>query len=144
MERFRLTRILMGAGVSMDTMVKLYERLNDQHIRDKPQTLKQRFDVEGTAKWWGKKDPVWCTSLINTTLQGFDGGNMGCPLVRREAQVLGPPPSPKADELTLAKYSYQVRQRCTACHTPGRPEHWKPWSTPEQAMREAYKPKGNL
>lgn len=134
MERYHLTRILFGAGVSMATMVSLYERLNDQYARGQPQPLQKRFSVEGTVKAVEKKDPVWCTALINNAFRHSEG--MECPLAH---SLQGLPPRVERDELSMNRFAFEVKQRCTAMHTPGRPTHWKPWATPEQAMREAMK-----
>lgn len=134
MERYHLTRILFGAGVSMATMVSLYERLNDQYARGQPQPLQKRFSVEGTVKAVEKKDPVWCTALINNAFRHSEG--MECPLAHN---LQGLPPRVERDELSMNRFAFEVKQRCTAMHTPGRPTHWKPWATPEQAMREAMK-----
>lgn len=131
MERLDLTRIFMGAGVQVSTMTLLYERLNLQHPRGDPQPLNKRFNVEVTIECLKDKDPIWCTTLIKKAISG-KGEGMRCPLVQRSKVPA------RTDELAMAKFVYEIRQQCTACHAPTRPVHWKPWATPEHAMREGY------
>lgn len=136
MERFHLTRILMGAGVPMNTMMRLYDRLNTQYSRGQPQSLEKRYNVEASAKSLEDKDPVWCTALINSAIYRRGSEGMFCPMA---TQAGAPPPPPKSDLQAAGKFAFEVRCRCVAAMAPDRPSHWKPWATPEQAMREGMK-----
>jgi hypothetical protein len=141
MERFHLTRILMGAGVPMNTMVRLYDRLNTQYSRGQPQSLEKRYNVEASAKSLEDKDPVWCTALINSAVYRKGSEGMFCPVA---TQAGAPSPPPKSDLQAASKFAFEVRCRCVAAMAPDRPQHWKPWATPEQAMREGMHQKGSL
>ena len=147
MERVDLTQVLRRAflplGIPEAWIERFYELLNNRFPRDN-QTLKQRYQIEGTIKSWKAKenpqDPregaIWCRSLINRTVNRKDVERMACPVAAHMIRLRG---GARPDITEVDEFSWRVRQECCAQTLPTRPQHWNPWKSPHMAMEEALK-----
>lgn len=135
-ERMVAVEVMRLGGLSLQSMIFFFEKLNKHYPKPRPETLQQRFDVEACVEWWKPKegeDMIWCSSLVNNALdKGAGAGVLVCPYALAHV-------GPVADG-DRPQFTGQCREQCVAtsgCAGPRRQPHWKPWASPGAALKEA-------
>ena len=144
-ERVDMVEIMRLGGLSMETMIYFFEKLNKHRPKNKPETLTKRFKLEATLNAWKNKpeheQQIWCTTYVNNALdKGGNAGVLACPFALENAT------GTKIPHAERPVFTGRCREQCVAtsdCAGPRRKPHWKPWATPSSALQEALEKSNN-